>query len=671
MERRLCAQVNFGLSGDVVRFSFRVVIAKAQSRAVRSSAAGLFVFAVAFSAPRVSASSLEPTTEAQDFAAAAGVCRGRVVSLEGFRHPARGGIFTRVRLEVLESIKGSFPRTVTVIQRGGSVGGEGESNGLAADFRAGEEYLLHLGRRPDGTLAVLRGGDGATLLQSRTRAVAATASGKLARLRQLARREKRAAALPGGEDFAQISGSPVAASAGATSASGLLVDVSSVPSRFIAPDRGERIGYLVDAQTLPDGISLEAALQAVTNALAAWSVQTGLTFRFDGLVNFGMSAADVSAADGRLRISLHDSYGEIASSTTLGIGGRAYVFSGGFGTTGGDGGAVDGLEFHKTTRGYVVLEHTATTMQDPKSFEEVLCHEIGHALGMAHSSENLSETDPVLKEAMMYFRVHKDGRGATLGDYDIPVIRKIHPHDDTPPFSDDRILTLVTSPAAITGIPGINEVRLAAHDLQSPSSSLVLVTTGREESTVPPVASGSFAGNLLRVTQTANYPDGTANAAAGESYYRKYVRFSDGANSSPWVNVRVVAIRRDSQGDGLPDSWSTQYFATSTPSAAALSRPTDDRDKDGLTNLQEFLFGTVPVDANSRLAVRSFDGQTIQWNASPYALYTLESSDDLAGWQPFGWPVVPATTNGSVRVDLLPSASPKKFLRVRFGHAVP
>lgn len=626
---------------------------------------------MAFGVPQASASSLEPTTEAEDFAAAAGVCRARVVLLEAFRHPARGGIFTRVRLEVLESIKGSFPGTVTVIQRGGSVGGEGESTGLGVDFRMGEDYLLHLGRRSDGTLAVLRGSDGATLLQSKNRTVAATASGKLSRLRQLARREKRKLALPGGEDFARVSGSPVAASAGATSASGLLVDVSDVPARFIAPDRGEPIGYLVDAQTLPDGISLEVALQAVTNALAAWSAQTGLAFRFDGLADFGMSAADVTTADGRLRLSLHDSYGEIPSSTTLGIGGRAYVFSGGFDTTGGDGGAVDGLEFHKTTRGYVVLEHTAETMRNPKAFEEVLCHEIGHTLGMAHSSEIAAESDPLLKEAMMYFRVHNDGRGATLGSYDIPVIRKVHPHDDTPPFSDPRILTLVTAASPITGIPGINEARLAAHDLQSPSSSLVLVTTGREDNTVPPVASGSFTGNLLRVTQTANYSDGTADAAAGDYYYRKYVRFSDGANASPWVSVRVVALRRDSQGDGLPDSWAVQHFGTATPSAAAFSRPGDDRDRDGLTNLQEFLFGTIPVDANSRLAVHSFDGQTIQWSASPYALYTLESSADLAGWTPFGWPVVPATTNGSVRVDLLPSASPNKFLRVRFGYPVP
>lgn len=643
------------------------VIARGQPLALWRTAPGMIFLAAVLLVPRAVASSLEATTEAQDFAAATGVCRGRVISVEAFLHPARGGIFTRARIEVLESIKGSFPKSITLVQRGGVIGNEGESTGLGVDFRPGDVFLLHVGRRTDGSLAVLRGSDGAALLGSETKAAAPEASGRLARLRKMVRPKTRAVPISSGEDFAEVQGFALAANSAAADSAGLLLG-AGIPSRLTGPDRGEPVGYLVDAQTLPAGITQTAALQAVSNALAAWSSVTSVTFRFDGLANFGAAPVNVMTEDGRLRIALHDLYNEIAEPGVLGLGGRSYRFSAAFELTGGDGGAVRGLEFHRTTRAYVTLNHRAATMQNPASFEQVLCHEIGHALGLAHSSENPAEADPVLREAIMYYRIHGDGRGAALGAYDIPAVRKVHPHDDTPPFSDNRILTLVTASSPVTGIPGINELRLAAHDLQTPSSSLSIVTDGPAEGSA---ATSGFVGNLLRVTQTGGYSDGTVDPASTSYYYRKYVRFSDGTNASPWSSVRVVAIRRDSQGDGLPDSWSVQHFGTPTPSAPVGNRPGDDPDKDGFTNLQEFLLGTIPVNADSRLAVRSFDGQTIQWNASPYALYTLESSTNLATWLPFGLPVVPVSTNASTLVDLLPSASPKKFLRVRFGHPSP
>jgi len=607
------------------------------------------------------ASSLASSTEEQEVRAALGICRGRVVSMEAFRHPVNAGIFTRVRVLVLEALKGSFDPEVTFVQRGGTLAdGEGESSGAAALLQVGDERLFFLAKRSDGTLALLRGPAGAVRMSG-----AFASQQRLRRVRQFAAVQPVTTAIAG-EDFGAQTGTQQANSGTPTGATGLLVDGSGIPARFLAPDRGEEIGYLVDAQALPGGISEAQALNAVSQALAAWSAVTGITFRYDGLQNFGVAASNVAVNDERLRIQLHDLFGEITGPTTLGIGGRSFTnVSSSFATTGGGGGQVNGLEFHKTTRGYVVLKHTATSMQTLSTFAEVLCHEVGHALGMAHSSENPSEADTTLKQAVMYFQAHADGRGATLGSYDGPVMQKAHPPADTPPYSYDRIVPVVTAPSAITGVAGINEITLAAYDRQTASASLTLVTTGPLTSVG--AASMTFTGNTLKLTQAGFFSDNVLDPASNAFFELKWVRFSDGVNCSPWTQVRVTALYQDNDGDGLPNSWSTTYFGSPTPSAGSLSRATDDKDGDGLTNLGEFIIGTSPVDAVSRLRTSTFTASTLQWPASPYSLYTIEASSDLTTWTRFGNPVLATTSTGSSTGDFIPAATSKTFYRIRFG----
>jgi hypothetical protein len=70
-------------------------------------------------------------------------------------------------------------------------------------------------------------------------------------------------------------------------------------------------------------------------------------------------------------------------------------------------------------------------------------------------------------------------------------------------------------------------------------------------------------------------------------------------------------------GDGIPNSWKQQYgFNPFDPTVAAT-----DPDGDGLSNLQEFLLGTNPLDS-----------------ASPFhvAGITLEGPDVLITWQSVG-----------------------------------
>ena len=61
-----------------------------------------------------------------------------------------------------------------------------------------------------------------------------------------------------------------------------------------------------------------------------------------------------------------------------------------------------------------------------KAVEELMGHETGHTLGLGHSSENPGESNQTLRDALMYYRVHNDGRGARLSSDDIAGLRRLY-----------------------------------------------------------------------------------------------------------------------------------------------------------------------------------------------------------------------------------------------------
>ena len=86
----------------------------------------------------------------------------------------------------------------------------------------------------------------------------------------------------------------------------------------------------------------------------------------------------------------------------------------------------------------------------------------------------------------------------------------------------------------------------------------------------------------------------------------------------------------DRDGDGMPDAWETLYsFNPDSAADAGL-----DADNDGMTNLQEYLAGTDPRNANSKLALKisvvSLNSARLEFEAAATLNYTLEYRNSLS-----------------------------------------
>ncbi len=616
-----------------------------------------------FSSTLLFASSTLPLNWGERIDLAQAIFRGTVLEKTSFRNPADHGIYTKTIFRVDEGLKGIFPKNIQLIHRGGVVDSEGEMDGLSPQFKVGEERLVFLDARGDGTLMAYDGRPSAILLHRQQKGVVANftpvENSLLDEIRQrVPQPSAQGINTTGQAANASSSNAPLPSVVG-----GLIDNGSGISSRFTTADRGEKIGYIVDAQTLPAGITLSQALGAVSNALNAWSQVSSAKFVFEGLQNFGTSAANVLINDGKIRIQLHDLYGYITNVNVLGIGGRNYSVPGGLGSAGGFGGNIAGQEFFLSSRGYLMLKHTNVSMQTLSFFEEVLCHELGHVLSLDHSSENPSEPDTTLNNAMMYFQVHGGGRGATLGAYDPPKIQLVHPFN-TPPYGYSRVMDIVTSSPSQPNVPGINEVTLRGYDLQN--NALTLAVTNQTASN----GAFSLAGQILKYSAAGFYGAARFDPAGTSAYDRAYARFFDGTNWSPFIQVKVISFLDDSRptaanggSDGLPDSWMMQYFTNIDPNVGTKHHASDDFDGDKISNLNEFISGTNPTNAASVLKITSFSTSNLQFLAKPYEVYEIQTSPDFSSWTLATNPVTPIVTNASYSGFATPGAA-RQFFRV-------
>ncbi len=209
--------------------------------------------------------------------------------------------------------------------------------------------------------------------------------------------------------------------------------------RWFEPDSGGAIPYRMNGKAAP---TPSHGVDECRAALAAWTrvSGSGLELRFAG-----KSSGGGHAADGANEIAFGDPLGEIDDPVNC----TGVVASGGVTTATGETIAYNGKAFHRILEGDVVVNNGfECLLSNPTVLTEILTHELGHTVGIGHSSERFAEPDSRLLDATMYFVIHNDGRGASLRTDDSNAARALYAKAEA-----ESPLVLVSS-AVPDAVPG-------------------------------------------------------------------------------------------------------------------------------------------------------------------------------------------------------------------------
>ncbi|MEZ5420084.1 MAG: matrixin family metalloprotease [Vicinamibacterales bacterium] len=392
--------------------------------------------------PALAQASVRVTDEALAASSAAAV-QGRVAATSAQWDTAADTIYTFITIDVSRSwgLDGA-PARVVVKQLGGVVGDVAFLVGGQARFEVGEEVLVFLDVRPrDRTLSVagleqgkwlLTGNPGTAQAATRDMRGHDQATTVARDYRSLATLETLAA-LAGSRTTAReaVLDAPMAAPDALRAEGPMFSLLSSQPARWQEADTATPV--YVDSQAGGHPPFAGGGLAQLANAAALWSAAGSL--RLQGGVQRSARCFSNSENDHRISVTYGDPCGEISdASSTLAIGG-AYFTSWGQRV-------VNGVNYWSMTKGMIVVDNPPSKFASFTTgcYEEMLVHELGHAIGFGHASA---------RPAIMYPSISSGcfsrSASAPLGSDDLAAMAAVYPGAGAPP-------PVVTAPGTPTGL---------------------------------------------------------------------------------------------------------------------------------------------------------------------------------------------------------------------------
>ena len=196
-----------------------------------------------------------------------------------------------------------------------------------------------------------------------------------------------------------------------------------------------------------------------------------------------------------------------------------------------------------------------------------------------------------------------------------------------------------------------------------------LVPATAASRTALPFWANAFVSNCVaEISYLWNFGDGgsSTNTQAQHAYGKNgsygwsVVASASGLCATNSGTIVAADIQLDTDGDGIEDDWEWIHFQSLETAGA-----TTDFDQDGQTDLAEYLAGTLPLDAGSKLAFTEIAPNIVRWASSKNRIYTINATTSLVAtaFAPLETDLS-ATPPENTYTDLTSSAESAKFYRI-------